>query len=57
MRIEETDYYVINREALEEGYTLHYEWMFEGLFEEMSEDECREVIDILDMYRALHFSI
>lgn len=53
---EEADSYAVNRKALEEGYVLHYEWIFEWLFDEMSEDECREVIDILDMYSSLLFS-
>ena len=46
-----------HRTALENGYVLHYDWMAEYLSEEMSEAECREVLDILDMYRAITFSI
>lgn len=46
-----------HRTALENGYALHYDWMAEQLSEEMSEEECREVLDILDMYRAITFSI
>lgn len=54
---DEADYYKNHRTALEEGFELHYEWIFEYLSEEeMSSEECREVIDILNMYRALNFS-
>ncbi len=41
---------------MENGYKLHYEDIVENFLEEMSADECREVIDILDMYRALKSS-
>lgn len=53
---EESDHYHRHRKALEEGYTLHYDWMFDNIYEEMSVEDCREVIDILDMYRAITFS-
>jgi len=46
-----------NRTALEEGFTLHYEWVFESIRDEMSKEECQEVLDILDMYRAITFSL
>ena len=46
-----------NRTALEEGFTLHYEWIFESLRDEMSEEDCQEVLNILDMYRAITFSL
>lgn len=52
----EADYYEKHRKAVEQGYSLHYDWITENLREEMSEEECREVLDILDMYRALTFS-
>lgn len=54
---EEADYYANHRTALEKGFMLHYDWMFENLYDELSEDECREVIDILDMYRAITFGL
>ncbi|MGS0706061.1 YfbU family protein [Acinetobacter sp. ANC 3781] len=44
------------RQALEDGYSLHYSWCFESLGNDMPEDECRKVLDILDMYRAIAFS-
>lgn len=45
--------YANYRTALEGGYALHYDWMTEHLSDEMSVDECREVLDILDMYRVI----
>jgi len=45
------------RIALEDGFTLHYEWLFESLNDDLSEEQCREVLDILDMYRAITFSL
>lgn len=53
----EADGYAKHRKALEEGYSLHYGWMFEGLYEDLSEASCREVLDILDMYRAIYFGL
>ena len=53
---EESDYYSHHRKALEEGYALHYEWMFENIYDEMTVEECTEVVDILNMYRAITFS-
>ncbi len=50
---EEADHYAKHRKALEEGYVLHYQWIFNHLHPEMSEVECREVLDILEMYRAI----
>lgn len=44
------------REALEDGYSLHYSWCFEYLSNDMPEEECKKVLDILDMYRAITFS-
>ena len=44
------------RQALEDGYSLHYSWCFEYLSKDMPEEECRKVLDILDMYRAITFS-
>lgn len=53
---EDAEYYSTYRKALECGYKLHYEDIFQHFFDEMTEDECKEVIDILDMYRALTYS-
>ena len=53
---EDADYYAKHRKALQEGYKLHYKWIFEHLYEEMSEEECEEVLDILEMYQAFAWS-
>jgi uncharacterized protein len=44
------------REAVEGGYTLHYDHGAPWLGSEMDEAQCREVLDILDMYRSLSWS-
>lgn len=53
---DEADYYAKHRKAIEDGYKLHYNWLVENFYHEMSEEECKEVLEILDMYRALTFS-
>ena len=53
---EEADYYASNRKALEEGYELHYDWIFQNLWDDLSAEECKKVLNILDMYRAINFS-
>jgi uncharacterized protein YfbU (UPF0304 family) len=54
---EEAGGYSIHRKAIENGYKLHYSWLTNHFCEEeMSEEECREVLSILDMYRAITFS-
>jgi len=53
---EDADYYSKNRKALENGYELHYSWLTENISDGLSEGECREVLDILDMYRSITFS-
>ena len=53
---EESEYYSKHRKALECGYKLHYQWVLENIYDEMSIEECQEVIDILNMYRSLTFS-
>lgn len=54
---DDADYYAKHRTALEEGFALHYDWLVENMSEDMSEEECREVLDILEMYRAITFGI
>lgn len=55
---DDADYYKNTRTAIEEGFELHYDEIFQGLSEnELTIDECREVLDILDMYRAITFSV
>ena len=53
---EEADFYSVQREAIEEGFALHYDDAVKLFAEEMTNEECKEVIDILDMFRALHYS-
>lgn len=53
----QADEYAKHRIALEEGYALQYSWMTEYLYDELSEDDCREVINILDMYRVITFGL
>jgi uncharacterized protein YfbU (UPF0304 family) len=38
---------------LRNGYTLEYETLGNFVDPDVSEEECREVVDILEMYRAL----
>jgi len=66
MRILETLYpdeaksIAYNRQAIESGYPLHYDDVASdlGVHEEaLSFDQCIEVLDILSMFRALHFSM
>lgn len=52
---DEYETYSNNRKALENGYELNYSWFLPS-DEVMSEDDCREVLDILNMYRAITFS-
>lgn len=40
-------------EILENGYTLDYQDLFANIYDEVSQEICREVRDVLDMYRAL----
>lgn len=43
--------------ALQYGFELHYKDVFDCLFDEtLSEAECREVLDILEMYRGIIYS-
>ena len=53
---EEADYYSRQRLAIEGGYSLHYSDLSESFSPELSLDDCREVLDILDMYRAINYS-
>lgn len=43
--------------ALQCGFSLHYDEVFLGLYdEELSREECLEVLDILEMYRGIIYS-
>jgi uncharacterized protein len=41
------------REAIEKGFTFHYDDMAQHFYDELSEEHCREVINILDMFSHL----
>ena len=53
---EDKEYYANHRKAIEDGYELHYTWITEHLSEGLTSEECTFVLDVLDMYAALHFS-
>jgi uncharacterized protein len=54
---EEAEYHARAREVLENGYELNYDWIAPQIAERtMSADACKEVLDILDMFRALERS-
>jgi len=51
----ESKYYSEARIAFEEGYVQHYEWAMEHIASELDENITREVVDTLDMYRAIYY--
>lgn len=52
----EANSYAIQRAAFEDGYEAHYNWAMEHINDEpLSDEVTREVIDTLDMYRAIYF--
>lgn len=53
---EESTYYEQHRIALQQGFQLHYGWIFENVWDDLSEDECRKVLDALDLYRGIVLS-
>lgn len=54
---DEADRYKGMRTIVEAGYELHYNELFVGIAERgLTGEACREVMDILDMYRALNYS-
>lgn len=53
----EARYYANHRKAIEYGFKLHYAWISEHIDDdEMSEEECKEVLNVLDMHRAIAYS-
>lgn len=54
---EEKDYYANHRKAIEDGYELHYSWLTEHLSDGLTSEECTEVLDVLDMYSSLYYSL
>ena len=53
---EEADSLANDRRAIENGYTMNYAWLTGHLLDELSEERCNEVWDILEMHRALNFT-
>jgi uncharacterized protein YfbU (UPF0304 family) len=53
---EEASYYEQHRIALEQGFALHYRWIVENVWDDLSESECRKVLDSLELYRAIQHS-
>lgn len=54
---EEARFLAPHREAIEAGYELHYSWLFESFYDPMTRDECKEVINALEVYRAIAYSV
>ncbi len=54
---DEAQYYAEQRQALSEGYELHYQWIFEDMWDDLPEDECRKVLDIMTMYSAIQMVV
>jgi uncharacterized protein len=50
---ENADEYRKNLDIILHGYTIQYEDVLSGIYDEMSVEECRYVYDVLDLYRVL----
>jgi uncharacterized protein YfbU (UPF0304 family) len=51
---DEAGSYAVQRTAFEEGYESHYSWAMEHISEDvLTEEEAKEVVDTLDMFRAI----
>lgn len=56
---DEAEHWQQVRTVLEHGYALHYSWVFEDVYLDehaMTAAECSEVLEILDMHRALKWA-
>lgn len=53
---ENAESYANNYKAIEYGFTYDYDVLFEHMSEEMSQENCMEVIKILNMYRDITYS-
>ena len=54
---EDAEMYSQYREIIEGGYTLNYNDLLQMISDDISEEQLREVLDILDMYRWLYFAV
>lgn len=50
---DEAGYYEQHRIALQHGFQLHYKWILENVWDDLTETECRKVLDALDLYRGI----
>ncbi|MBN4078350.1 YfbU family protein [Nitrospina gracilis] len=53
---DEADSYATDRKAVEYGFALHYPWVMEHIYDELTAKQCEEVLEILQMYSSLKFS-
>ena len=54
---DEAGFYATHRTALEEGYESHYSWAMEHVSDDpLSAADSKEVVDTLDMFRAIRRS-
>jgi len=53
---EEAKIYAQHRKIVEDGYALNYEEICTHIYDELSDGECGEVLDILAMHRDLYHS-
>jgi uncharacterized protein YfbU (UPF0304 family) len=53
---DEADHYKNLRIALEKGYSSHYDDLVQWIDDDLPDDECHEVFEILRMYRYINFS-
>ena len=54
---DEATHFAKKSNALEQGFTYEYGLIAEGLHTELSVADCKEVLNILDMYSAITFSL
>jgi uncharacterized protein YfbU (UPF0304 family) len=52
----DSDRYLNHVEALESGYELQYPRIIEGFSDGLDDEECGEVLDVLDMYADLRYA-
>src|SRR6266550_8148719 len=50
---DEADYFAQRREIVEKGYAIHYSEIDQWFYEEMEPEASREILDILNMFRAI----
>lgn len=52
----DSSYYDNQIKALREGFELHYEDAFENIYDGLSIEDCKFVLDVLEMYRGITYS-